>query len=268
MYLIYVSAKEQNSGKAQANMPEQDLQPIMLAISCDKHRYFLRESDSKHIKTSKPKGYESVDRIFVNLRCADDDEDQEGHHPSDEGLQESMEAGKAQLAVALATIFFGRGKAAPLREDFVDHVRERSRLADRLVIAGYTDSKCSMGRSELLGMERGLSVHQALQEGGVSVPMVVVSRPACAQGKTDTVSRRVEITALFRGGDDDGDEGPGKEFPGTGTSGRTPRTGRKKKASGSRPKTRKSQNGQGDLGGRGVPNEVEVVTVAEPMEVN
>ena len=211
MYLIYVTAKDGKSPTKDNDdgLPEVDLQPIMLAISKPNLEYILREADSKEIEVDKPKGHDKIERIFVRLRSCDD-EGTEGVGYDDEpneakSFEESIEEGDAQMAIALATIYFGRGKTEPYKVDYLDHVRTRTRLADKIVVAGYADEDCTMEQSEEMCLRRALRVRETLvEDGGIEVPIVAVSRPKCCYAEKDSLARRVEVTALFNSKDDDG----------------------------------------------------------------
>lgn len=201
MYLIFISAKDQDGpDDSNEDRPEIDLQPIMLAVSKPNLEYILREADSRDIEVDKPEGHEDIERIFVKVRESKpgpDDKDGPGVDPKD--FEQSIEANEARMAVALATIYFGGGKTEPFRIDYVDHVKSRSRVADRIVVAGYSDPDCTMEQSEALCLGRALRIRETLAESGITAPIVAVSRPKCCYTEDDKRSRRVEVTALFDG---------------------------------------------------------------------
>lgn len=207
MYLIYVSARHERLDREPPSreMP-QDLQPVMLALNCKKLEYLMREAKSRSRKIPKPEGCEDVDRIFVKLRRTECSEDCES-------LYEILEQGKAQLAIGLATVFFGKGSAEPVDRQFSRYVRDRSRVADRVLVTGYTDKNCTLAVSERIGMERARAVRRILEDDGLECPVVAISRASAAYATHARWSRRVEITALFHstsrgGGGDSADGGP------------------------------------------------------------
>ena len=198
MYLIYVSAKQQDS-KA-TNLPQQqtehDLQPVMLALTRSNTSYFLREAATKSIDNPKPDGFTDVERLFVRLRECKEDEDDDAL--STAGKADAAEA-ETQLAVALATIYFCKGRIVPQRQDFTSYIRERSRLADKLIIAGYTDDDCSMSQSEFIAISRAAHVREVLTKEGIDIPIVAIARPKCCFADKAKWSRRAEVIALFTG---------------------------------------------------------------------
>lgn len=210
MYLIYVSARQKSSKKLKIDDIPQDLQPIMLALNCDKTAYFLREADSREDKLPLPTGFKGAERIFVKVNEVSSMEELEEKGPSSEELEGALDDGKAQLAVALATIFFDQGKTDTQDRNFCAYIRDRSRIADRIVVAGYTDRNCTLAESERISMRRAESIKRILAKEGLEAPVVTVSRPACAYAPTDQLSRRVEVAALFFSGSEDNE---GKKKP-------------------------------------------------------
>ena len=205
MLLIYVSAKGDGE-ENQEGLPGKDLQPVMLALTYKGDEYILREASSHGIASSKPPDFKSIKRLFVSKEpFADKDAPKESVDESDEAepedddrvLEES--AKNAQMAVALATIVFRAGECQPIEVDYIDHIKKRIKLADKLVVAGYTDSECSMAESEDLALRRAVAVRDTLLEGNIDLPIVAIARPKCCYGATHELSRRVEITALFFG---------------------------------------------------------------------
>ncbi len=209
MYLIYVSAKQedQKSDVQPQQYTDHDLQPIMLALTRNQSNYFLREADTKSIDNPKPEKFADIERLFVRLRKCDDDTPKDSAKPDDEVEADSSNE-EAQLAVALATVYFGKGGTEPLQEDFASYVRSRSRLADKLIVAGYTDDDCSMTKSEFLALSRAMSVRDLFLQEGIEIPVVAIARPKCCFAGKPKWSRRVEVTALFTkaGDDEDGDD--------------------------------------------------------------
>ena len=208
MLLIYVSAKDENEENHES-LPRKDLQPVMLALTYMGEEYILRDAHSQGIASSRPPGFESIKRLFVSSEnMSGKEKGGEKNEISEEGDLAGMEdddrlldknAKNAQMAVALATIAFRAGESEPAEVDYVEHVKKRIKLADKLVVAGYTDSECTMAESENLALRRAVAVRDTLLEGNVDLPIVAVSRPHCCYAGDEVQSRRVEITALFYG---------------------------------------------------------------------
>ena len=229
MYLIYVCAKHPKNKLPETAKLPQDIEPLLLGVHCKKESYFLRDASTKKEDIPKPKGYEHVERIFVRLNQAEDDNDENGS-----SLCDAFEEGEAQLAVALATVLFQKGKVEPTQQEFVEYVIARSRIADRLVIAGYTDKKCDLSTSEKIAHERATEVKRLLVENGLCIPVITISRPASSYAASAKYSRRVEITALFFSGN--------KNFGSDDDSGSSPKPAPKPtKSKKSKPKTKKTQ---------------------------
>ncbi len=198
MYLIYVLAKT-TSPKATKQgdidlLPDQDLKPVMVAINRCENEFFVREHDSRRAGAKQDDAYAHISRIFCRLR------EHEGEIPKcEEDPASAVEGGRAQLAVALATIFFKPNDSEPIAGDFVEHVMDRTRLADKIAIVGYTGDALSMRKSEVLGLERARTVRNMLKAGGVKCRMIAMARPKCNYAKRMRLSHRVEIVAIFLG---------------------------------------------------------------------
>lgn len=206
MLLIYVSAKDDNQ-ENDGSLPGKDLQPVMLALTYKGDEYILREASSHGIASSKPPEFKSVKRLFVSKEPFPDEkgkpeESKEKEEAPDEDDEDALleeNAKNAQMAVALATIVFRAGECQPIEVDYVEHVKKRIKLADKLVVAGYTDPECTMAESESLGLRRAIAVRDTLLAGNIDLPIVAISRPKCCYAGDHELSRRVEITALFFG---------------------------------------------------------------------
>ena len=191
MYLIYLTANPiGGSDIPRDELPRVDVQPLMLALTRHAREYILRDGETKGQDHDAPDGCEGVERVFVTLRESEEGCDREE-------ACASVDCNDAMIAVALATVFFGEGEAEPGNVDFVEHVKERTRLADKVVVAGYTDPDCSLGQSEALAMSRARAVRDSLVAGGLIVPVVAISRPLSCFSRNDSVARRVEVTALY-----------------------------------------------------------------------
>lgn len=201
MFLIYVSARKQGKKKFDPAIIPQDLKPIVIGLHHEKRKSIIREFDTRDIELPMPRGYGKLERLFVKIREADAKHIPGGTIPPE--LERLLQEGTAQLAVALATTFFGKGKAKPQDRTFADYVIKRSRIADKILVVGYTDRDCSLAESEILALDRAEIVTEILQAAGLDIPVMVVSRPACLFAPTATLSRRVEVAALYRGSEFD-----------------------------------------------------------------
>ncbi|MCY4324725.1 MAG: hypothetical protein OXC81_01715 [Betaproteobacteria bacterium] len=195
MYLIFVMARTVSPATLKKGsikkLPEHDLKPVMVAINRSDPEYFVREHDSRRSGTKQDKNYADIPRIFCKLS------ESGGSLVDQDDPHKSMCDGKAQMAVVLATIVLPAKAAEPESDEFVKYVAQRSRLADRIVVAGYTDDRLSMRKSEILGLERARTVKRMLEEEQIKVPITAVARPKCNYSKLGKLSNRVEVTALF-----------------------------------------------------------------------
>ena len=226
MYLILVMARTispTSLKKSEKKLPAHDLKPVLVAINRKEPEYFVREHDSRRSGTKQDAAYKDIPRVFCRLSectgtCKKDSED-------------ALAGGRAQMAVFLATVVLPADAIEPEGDDFSQYVAERSRVADRIVVIGYTDDRLSMRKSEALALERARAVKRILEKNGIKAPITVVARPKCNYAKSRKLSNRVEVAALFFG------SGGGKDAPAKRRGGR-----KGKKAAGSRGSKREAAN--------------------------
>ena len=197
MNLIYVSdrhaAPRYATGARDEQSPEHDIEPLLLALLHRARDFVLRDAGAAGVP---PRGAPAgVARYSVEVAQARR-QLRAVQRRSGEQLRRLMDEGEVQVAVALATIYFDRGDAKPAVIDYVEHVAERSRLADRVVAVGYTDPSCTPAGSEELAYRRACEVRESFA-GALGVPVVAIARPLCRYAPTDAESRRVEVASLY-----------------------------------------------------------------------
>ncbi|MBF2735038.1 MAG: hypothetical protein ISN26_02975 [Betaproteobacteria bacterium AqS2] len=199
MNLIYVSdrrrAPRYATGARDQEAPEHDIEPLLLALLHRARDFVLRDAGAAGGRI-KPKGATAgVARYSVEVgqarRCL-----REAQRRCSTQLRRLIADGEVQVAVALATIYFDRGCGHPAEVDYIEHIVERSRLADKLVAVGYTDPACTPAASEDLAYRRALAVRRTLRHD-VDLPVVAIARPLCRYAETDEESRRVEVASLY-----------------------------------------------------------------------
>ena len=223
MYLIMVMARTiypSTLGKrSQKELPEHDLKPVLVAINRKDPEYFVREHDSRRYGSRQDEAYRGIARVFCRLSECD--------NPASEkdDRQEDMVGGRAQMAVCLATVVVPAAAIEPEGDDFVQYVADRSRLADRIVVVGYTGNKLSMKKSEILAIERARAVKAMLLRGGIKAPITAIARPKCNYSRLNKLSHRVEVTALFFSNSDAEKKEAASGKHREGKAGRQPRIG-------------------------------------------
>lgn len=173
-----------------------DFQPALAGFTKPGTDCILREEDARDYEVVRFGGCENVAKMFVKPGGNGG-----GPVPADlmKEFEEALDEGDVRLTLSLARIYFGRGMSEPFAVDYVDHVLSRSRIADRIVVAGYTDDDCTMAESAVLGMRRAHRVRRTLVNGGADVQVFTVSRPKSGFAPDERYSRRVEVSAVFGG---------------------------------------------------------------------
>lgn len=199
MNLIYVSdrrtAPRYATGARDEEAPEHDIEPLLLALLHRARDFVLRDAGAGGGKARPAGATAGIARYSVevaqarrHLRAA--------QRRCGTQLRRLIEDGEVQVAVALATIYFERGCGHPAEVDYIEHIVERSRLADRLVAVGYTDPACTPAASEELAYRRARAVRRTLSHD-LDLPVVAIARPLCRYARTDEESRRVEVASLY-----------------------------------------------------------------------
>ena len=197
MYLILVMARTISPAalkkRSAKKLPEHDLKPVMIAINRSEPEYFVREHDSRRYGTRQDDSYADIPRVFCRLSECD------GAAVKNGDPEDAVASGRSQMAVVLATVVVPPDATEPESDDFASYVADRSRLADRIVVAGYTDDSLSMRKSEILGLERARAVKRILVQNKIKAPITAIARPKCNYSRIKKLSHRVEVTALFFG---------------------------------------------------------------------
>ena len=205
MYLVYITECEGDNQQRfldDINHHVNDVEPIIATLMFEFSNLILM--DHKKILTNEEEKYHALKGI---LRFSIDDmrfksiancKTYNKSYTSVE-MENIIHEGKFQLAVSLATIYFAQGFTTPAIIDYIHHIRERSRLADRLIVVGYTDPECKFSDSEFIAFKRAEAVKQTLVAGMVDVPISTIARPLCRFAHTYSACRRVEVIAIYTG---------------------------------------------------------------------
>lgn len=198
MQLIYITDKDAEQRHYTARdrrqeCPPNDIEPMLLALLRGGKDFILRDAGAP--PPPRRGSLAGVDRYSVAVDQARQQLRAQRQAAAAE-VRDLAADGDVQVAVALATIYFSGGSAAPREVDYVAHIEERCRLADKLVLVGYTDPLCSMGDSEELAYRRACEVRTTL-DAAIDIPIVAIARPLCRYAPTDCASRRVEVACLY-----------------------------------------------------------------------
>lgn len=198
MFILHFTAKDAGppGTESASGAPAYDFQPAVAGFTKPGLECVLREEDARDIKVLDYDGVNGVIKVFLPDRgskgCA-------APENLAKEFEEALDEGDVRLALSLVRIYFGRGMSEPFAVDYVDHVLSRSRIADRIVVAGYTDDDCTMAESAVLGMRRAHRVRRTLVNGGAEMQVFTVSRPKSGFAPDERYSRRVEVSAVFGG---------------------------------------------------------------------
>ena len=161
----------------------------MVAINFNEPEYIVCDHDSHRGGTRQDAACKGIPRLFCRLT------------PERKDVEEGLFAGgRAQMAMFLATVVLPADSIEPEGDDFSQYVAGRSRVADRIVVSGYTDDRMSMRKSEALALKRARVVKRILEQNGVRAPFTAIARPKCNYARCRRLSHRVEVAALFSGG--------------------------------------------------------------------
>ena len=114
-----------------------------------------------------------------------------------QSAQAASDAASITVEYGVVKFYFASGKAelAPgAGEALVDVVRA-ARNGQKVLIAGFHDSKGNAATNAELAHKRALAVHDALREAGVPESRITLQKPEQMAGSgSDAEARRVEIT--------------------------------------------------------------------------
>lgn len=114
-----------------------------------------------------------------------------------QSAQAASDAASITVEYGVVKFYFASGKAelAPgAGEALVDVVRA-ARNGQKVLIAGFHDSKGNAAVNAELARRRALAVHDALKEAGVPESRITLQKPEQMAGSgSDAEARRVEIT--------------------------------------------------------------------------
>lgn len=175
------------------HLPPQDVKPLVASLVSDVPECFMRDHDTRSIRVRHSGNLSGVRRMFVNMRRVEP----ETAHDSKMWLDD--ERGQAFLVVGLCTIYLDKGSEGPGIDDFSKEIVSRTRLADQVIVAGYTADDLSMHHSEVLALKRARCVRTILEGAGLRVPVSTVSRPKCCFPLKTELCHRVEITSVHHG---------------------------------------------------------------------
>jgi outer membrane protein OmpA-like peptidoglycan-associated protein len=114
-----------------------------------------------------------------------------------QSAQAASDAASITVEYGVVKFYFASGKAelAPgAGEALVDVVRA-ARSGQKVLIAGFHDSKGNAAANAELARKRALAVHDALKDAGVPESRITLQKPEQMAGSgSDAEARRVEIT--------------------------------------------------------------------------
>jgi len=114
-----------------------------------------------------------------------------------QSAQAAADAASITVEYGVVKFYFSSGKAelAPgAGEALVDVVRA-ARSGQKVLIAGFHDSKGNAAVNAELALKRALAVHDALKDAGVPESRIILQKPEQMAGSgSDAEARRVEIT--------------------------------------------------------------------------
>ncbi len=198
MFILHFTATDAIPlGTESASGPARyDFQPPVAGLTKPGTEFVLREEDVRDIEVFGYDGAQGVFKVFLPDRGS---KRRSAPRELARDFEEALDEGDVRLALSLVKIYFAKGMSEPFAVDYVDHVLSRTRIADRIVVAGYTDGDCTMAESVALGLRRAYTIRKTLVRGGTDVPVFAVARPKSGFAPDERYSRRVEVSAVFGG---------------------------------------------------------------------
>lgn len=114
-----------------------------------------------------------------------------------QSAQAASDAASITVEYGLVKFYFASGKAelAPGAGDALIDVVRAARSGQKVLIAGFHDSKGNAAANAELARRRALAVHDALREAGVPESRITLQKSEQMAGSgSDAEARRVEIT--------------------------------------------------------------------------
>lgn len=114
-----------------------------------------------------------------------------------QSAQAASDAASITVEYGVVKFYFASGKAelAPGAGDALIDVVRAARSGQKVLIAGFHDSKGNAAANAELARRRALAVHDALREAGVPASRITLQKPEQMAGSgSDAEARRVEIT--------------------------------------------------------------------------
>lgn len=114
-----------------------------------------------------------------------------------QSAQAASDAASITVEYGVVKFYFASGKAelAPGAGDALVDVVRAARSGQKVLIAGFHDSKGNAAANAELARKRALAVHDALKEAGVPESRITLQKPEQMAGSgSDAEARRVEIT--------------------------------------------------------------------------
>ncbi|MEO8023470.1 OmpA family protein [Polaromonas sp.] len=114
-----------------------------------------------------------------------------------QSAQAASDAASVTVEYGVVKFYFASGKAelAPGAGDALVDVVRAAKGGQKVLIAGFHDSKGNAAANADLAHRRALAVHEALKEAGVPESRITLQKPEqMAASGSDAEARRVEIT--------------------------------------------------------------------------
>lgn len=166
--------------------PGLEMESLLLGAVSAEEEVVIWDADSSHKGTESSFQVSSKARSFFVVPS-------ESFEPG-----EGFDVDSVYIATDLAVIYANKGEAKPEVVDYVPHIRDKSRLADKIIITGFTDPDIEPVAAEKLALARANEVKATLEnELSDDISYFIASRPLSYFGKTDDDCRRVEVAALY-----------------------------------------------------------------------